>query len=94
MLKIDYSPIITKVDAWKMESGKKGLTRQILDMNLKILVVGKDGRGYEKEQWDKSDTFCKGRQSNLLISDNQTRAYSCNPAAQKKLSRDVWGLAD
>jgi hypothetical protein len=91
MQKIRQKPISTKMDAWKMESGKRGLTKQVLEMNLKVLVVGKDGRGYEKEDWYKSGTFCQGDQHNLLISDNQTKEYFSDPKARRKLCRETWG---
>ncbi len=44
-------------------------------MNLRVLVVGRDGIGYEKHQWNISNTFWQGTQGNLLIADNQSRSY-------------------
>ena len=44
-------------------------------MGLKPMVVGKNKKGYEKNEWDTSNTFWRSAQENLLISDNQTRKY-------------------
>lgn len=65
----------TKMDAYRFESGRKGLTKQILKMNKKVCVVGKDGACYEKEEWDRSNTFWQSEQENLLVADNQTIDY-------------------
>lgn len=65
----------TKMDAHRFESGRNGLTRQILGMGKRVIVVGKDGIGYEKEDWHKSRTFWPSEQENLLVADNQTRYY-------------------
>lgn len=65
-----------KMDAYHFESGRKGLTLQILQMGKKALVVGADGRGYDIPDWYKCNSFWRGNQENLLVSDNQTRAYA------------------
>ncbi len=65
-----------KMDAYYFESGRNGLTQQILRMGKKALIVGADGIGYDIPEWYRSNTFWLGDQKNLLISDNQTRAYA------------------
>jgi hypothetical protein len=64
-----------KADANLFESGKNSLTRSVLQLDLSVLVVGKNGIGYEVDEWSASNTFRQGNQSNLLISDNHTRAF-------------------
>ncbi|MBA3440153.1 MAG: hypothetical protein H0T92_09835 [Pyrinomonadaceae bacterium] len=92
MLKLKVGRIKNKMDAHRFESGKSSLTRQILDMNLKALVVGRDGRAYDKDEWFESNTFRRADQSNLLISDNQTREYLLSDSHRKRvLSKDTWG---
>ena len=76
--------IATKYDAFHFESGPKSLTRQILAQGKKILLVGRNGRGYSPPFWPKSDTFRQGIQKNLLISDNKTRSYLTMPWSQKR----------
>lgn len=91
MRKICLPRIHTKMDAWRFESGKDSLTQQVLRMNLRVLVIGKDGIGYNKEDWFKSNTFWQGNQDNLLIADNQTNEYSRGDVeAKKRHSRLAW----
>jgi len=81
-----------KMEAWLLESGKNSITKQIIKMNKRALVVGKDGIGYEKEDWIKSNTFWQGEQTNLLISDNQTNNYLYGDIEKRRsLSRHAWG---
>jgi hypothetical protein len=61
-------------------------------MGLKAIVVGKDGKGYDKHEWDISDTFWRGTQSNLLISDNQTRKFATADLDwRRELEIFAWG---
>lgn len=81
-----------KMAAARFESGKHGLTRQILRMGLKTLVVGRNAVAYDKEHWFESNTFWQGRQENLLVADNQTRLYSeGSPEQRRFLSKQAWG---
>ncbi len=75
MRKIKVNLVRTKMDAYRFESGKNSLTHQIFDMNLRALVIGRNGRAYEKDEWCRSFTFWNGDQGNLLVADNQTNAY-------------------
>ena len=89
-LKVGHMP--TKDDAYRFESGKNGLTAQVGQRRLKVLVVGRDGRGYEEDEWPISNTFWQSQQENLLVSDNNTRQYAEGDAIRKKfLSRFAWG---
>ena len=84
----------TKMDAYKFESGRSGLTRQILKKGKGVIVVGKDGVGYEKEDWSESGTFWQSDQENLIVSDNQTRDYQDgSPERRRYLSSVAWGAA-
>jgi len=61
-------------------------------MGLGVVVVGRDGRGYEKERWAESETLWQGQQRNLLVSDNQTRQYAeADALGRAWLSRTAWG---
>ena len=96
MLKIQRGKILTKMQAWMLESGRNSITKQVMRMGLGVVVVGRDGKGYEKHSWDVSNTFRRGTQGNLLISDNQTRKYdSENIEWKRKSELFAWGkLAD
>jgi hypothetical protein len=92
MLKINKPLIVLKRDAHNFESGINSLTRQINSMGKKILIVGKNGIGYEKNEWNKSFTFRQKDQFNLLISDNQTNQYiNSNDIEKARLAKLAWG---
>jgi hypothetical protein len=84
MLKISRGMIIIKIQVYFIESGKHSITRQVELMGFRPIVVGKNGRGYEKHEWNISSTFWRGVQENLLISDNQTRLYDKEDSDKKK----------
>ena len=85
----------SKMDAYRFESGRKSLTKQILGMGKRVVVVGKDGGGYEMEEWRESKTFWRDEQENLLVADNQTRDYQeGNQERRRHLSSFAWGETD
>ncbi len=84
MLRIRRGKLLTKMQAYKLESGKYGITKQMEWMGFRPMVVGKDGKGYEKSEWNISSTFWRGVQENLLISDNQTRRYDTETSDLKQ----------
>lgn len=91
MMKIKFQEIQNKTDAYGFESGINGLTQQVLEMGKAILVVGKDGIGYEMERWNKSKTFWQSEQENLLVADNQTNDYQYGTMERRKnLSNGAW----
>lgn len=75
MLAIPAPRIRPKFQAHSFESGRKGLTRQVIAMGKLPIIVGKDGRGYPPEEWHLSDTFWQSNQQNLLVADNRTEHY-------------------
>jgi len=86
---------MSKNDAYEFESGKHGLTNTILASGKEVLVVGRNGRGYGPNWWATSDTFRQGRQMNLLVADNQTRAFMAAPWNEKiRLSYAAWGRSN
>jgi hypothetical protein len=94
LLEIERSRLILKTHAHEFESGRKGLTRQILEKGLKPIVVGRDGAGYEKDNWNISGTFRQEEQANLLVADNQTMQYHrLPPEEREKLRFQTWGTA-
>ncbi len=92
MLEIWPPLIVNKTVAYMFENGRNNFTQRILRRGLKPLVVGRDGRGYEKEEWARSNTFRQGNQENLLVADNQTRGYAAADFETRKcLSEFAWG---
>src|SRR5687767_6191914 len=95
LLKLRVTSLIKKDDVYRFESGRNGMTQQILSMGLRPLVVGRDGLAYEKEYWKESRTFRSGSQENLLVADNQTRYYDHATIAEKQsLVRSTWGTVN
>jgi hypothetical protein len=85
-------PLKDKIDAHLFEHGSASLTRRIASQGLKTLLVGKNGRGYEPDWWVGNQTFRQGAQANLLIADNQTKAFEKASLAEKRfLFQLAWG---
>lgn len=77
-------PMVTKWSAYRFESGIESMTRQVMAAGLKPLLAGRDGRAYEPQDWPHARTFWIGEQENLLVADNQTRAYQDASRAQRE----------
>ena len=92
LLRIRVRPILFKLSAFLLESGRSGLTRQVMAMGLRALVVDRAGRAFDKESWHLANTFRQSRQEDLLVEDNQTVAYEhAQPEERGNLSRIAWG---
>lgn len=95
MLDLAVPRIRSKADALRFESGRDGLTRQVLGRGLDALVVGADGRAYGVGDWYESRTFRSGDQENLLIADNRTEQYAnADPTTRRVLAEYAWGLRE
>jgi hypothetical protein len=91
LLRVRHAPILTKWAAYRFESGVGSMTRQVAEAGLTPLVAGADGRAYEPDAWPESHTFWISRQENLLVSDNQTRAYADgDDAVRERLAYFAW----
>ncbi|MBX9629218.1 MAG: hypothetical protein K2X67_01755 [Burkholderiales bacterium] len=89
--RLRWPQVRSKLDAYRFESGRRSLTRQVLASGRRALVVGRDGAGYEKEDWLRSNTFWQHGQSNLLVEDNQTRSYALgDEATRRRLCFHAW----
>ena len=75
-LSLDFPSFKIKSEAYKFESGRRSLTRQIIRQGLRPVVVDRNGRVYDIAQWKSSATFWINDQENLLIADNRTRDYA------------------
>lgn len=93
MQSLHFRPINTKEDAHRFESGKDGLSKQILNIGKNIIVVGRDGKGYEKEEWNISNTFRSSEQENLLVEDNQTEDYKNGSTERRNYLKSItWNI--
>jgi hypothetical protein len=81
-----------KRDAYLLESGRRSITRQVLERALRAVVVGRDGRVYGVKDWAASRTYRSGEQENLLVADRRTADWlTASPRLRRRLSRDAWG---
>lgn len=84
--------VATKRWAHLWESGRKGFTRCVQGLNMRVLFAGKDGRAYASNDWPRSGTFRQGNQENLLLADNQSRGYDeADAPTRRQLSVAAWG---
>ena len=84
-----------KLGCCEFESGYGSLSYRLLERGYRLLVVGADGKGYDIEDWPRSNTFRLDSQENLLALDNQTKNFFSMGTAEKELHRTVtWGGYD
>ncbi len=92
LLRARVGALHDKLDAWRFESGRGSLTRQVEAVGLRAVLVGRDGRAYDRGEWPRSQTFWQGEQENLLIADNQTESYRrADSELRAVLSGFAWG---
>lgn len=94
--RIELPPLRKKVDAYRVESGRTSITRQVEELGLRPVVVSQDGIVHDPPTWPMSRVFWQRGQEGLLVADNQTRSYEHGDSEIRTLlSRYAWGkLAD
>jgi hypothetical protein len=92
LLALRAGRLVSKAAAYRFEAGRRSLTAQVAAQGLSTLVVGRSGEPLPPERWPEADIFWQGTQRDLLVADNQTRAYATGTAAQRlALARYAWG---
>jgi hypothetical protein len=92
LLEAGFEQAADKRDTYLLESGPHSFTRQILQRGLRPIVVGRDDRAYDIDEWPASATYRAEGQRNLLVADNRTRDWErASPRLRRRLSRDAWG---
>jgi hypothetical protein len=66
----------TKSNVYRFECGRKSLTQQIREQELRAVVVDRGGRIYDAADWKSSSTYWIDQQANLIAADNRTRDYA------------------
>jgi hypothetical protein len=90
--RIKWGKLVSKWDTQRFESGKKSLSKQIVNMGYELLVVGRNGRAYKRGDFHESNCFRQGEQENLLIADNRTDEYlKADSDRRKYLATIAWG---
>jgi len=94
LARIEPGRLRTKLDTWKLESGRRNLTRQVIDMGFEPVVAGRDGRAYDRRHFYESNTFRRGKQANLLVADNRTVEFDEAPPDRRRFLFELaWGHA-
>jgi len=89
---LQFGSLKRKMDAYRLESGRNSITRQLQRRGLRALVVDREGDAYEPERWHLSNTFWQANQERLLVADNQTRLYANGGLERRELlSAYAWG---
>jgi len=88
---LDWDVGRRKVTAEALESGKRGLTRQVQARGLRPVVVSRRGL-VEVDDWPEARVYRSGDQEELLVRDNRTRQYDdADPRRRAALARMAWG---
>jgi hypothetical protein len=92
LLATNFPSMKSKWEAYGFESGPDSLTHQMRRLALAAVVVARNGKGYDVPDWSRSVTFRLGDQSNLILTDNQSRRFSAiGPGEQAAVVRMTWG---
>jgi hypothetical protein len=93
LLEMGLERAADKRATYLLESGPHSITRQVQAQDLRAVVVGRNGRTHDVEEWPRSATYRAGGQQNLLIADKRTRDWErATPRLRRRLSRDAWGV--
>jgi hypothetical protein len=88
---LDWDVRRRKVGAESLESGKRGLTRQVQARGLRPVMVSRRGV-VEVADWPEARVFRSGGQEELLVRDNRTRQFDdADPRRRAFLARMAWG---
>lgn len=91
LLSFGFTPPKDKVGCYAFESGPQSLTKRVLALGLKTLVVGANGVAYDIPDWPISKTFRLGNQENLLLHDRHSRMYAkAKEAELRQLKMNAW----
>lgn len=81
----------SKSGAYKFESGRRSITKQIVAQGLRPVVVDRRGQTYEIVNWKTSSTYWTDEQANLIAADNRTRQYeNGDSGVRQRLHEYAW----
>jgi hypothetical protein len=88
---LGWGRLATKRSTYRMESGHRSLTKQLLKRGRRTLVVDRHGVARDWPEWHEGDVFWQRSQEDLLVADNQTRTYAGGtPEWRRVLSAYAW----
>ena len=84
--------IKSKIDVWKIESGKYSLTNYFKSLNYNIFIINSDGEKFLEKDWKISQTYNYSDQNKSIISDRHIRKYHNLSTVEKlRFQNDTWG---
>jgi hypothetical protein len=87
----------TKTAAYAFESGGDSLSAKITRSGKQLVVVDRHGKVYRTAEWTNSKTFRLADQSDVLFTDNQTRAFDQLSDDERNIYVMMtwgWGMCD
>lgn len=91
-LGVEFGDLGTKRGTYRFESGRNSLTNQVLASGSSVALVGQGGAVTNWRRWPERDVFWQGDQSDLLVADNQTRAYArAGLTHRSSMAAFAWG---
>lgn len=79
-------PVTNREESWRWEHGDNGISRICLQYGYKLIVVDKNGKEYQINNWEIPNGYRTGDQSMMLSRDNQTDVYASEIA--KAIAKD------
>ena len=90
-LSLNFPSFKKKGDAYKFESSRRSMTKQIMAQGLNPVVVDRAGNVYSISEWRLSSTFWSNDQVNLTVADNRTAEYAAgNKEFREFLEDSAW----
>jgi hypothetical protein len=92
-LKVDKNKFVKKIFTNYFESGRFGMSTQLLKKGFKLLIVNSENKKFNIHDWIYSKTAFFKNQEKLVISDHRTREFDLLPNNMKsELTRINWGI--
>ena len=92
LLELGFEAPSSKIGACAFESGADSLTARLRRKGLRAVIVDREGRGFDVQDWSRSRTFRLGGQEGLILHDNQTRRFESMPPGERVAHcRLTWG---
>ncbi len=76
LLEIARGKLVSRRDTSCLESGRRSISRQLLEKGLRVLLVDSQGNCHPPADWRNLRLFWQQGQEDLIVGDNQTAAYS------------------
>jgi hypothetical protein len=87
-LSLHPSSFEKKIDAYRFESGRQSMTKQIIAQGLRPVLMDRNGCVYDISEWESSSTYWVDQQANLIAADNRTRQYEKGSQERRRRLQD------